>query len=78
MNTRSANALLTDGETHALKAVDRFVGLDVVCTITDLARSVVFTEIAAGRFPRGHRLSAKRRGWKLSEIQAWVDTRPAA
>ena len=30
----------------------------------------------AGRFPLRYQLSAKRRAWRLSEIEVWIASRP--
>lgn len=38
--------------------------------------STLYAWMAAGDFPRPYCIGANRRAWKISELEAWRDTRP--
>lgn len=45
-----------------------------VTTLTGLGRSAIYDRMAAGTFPKAFRLGgAQAVGWKLSEVQEWID-----
>lgn len=44
--------------------------------IDGLSRSTRRREIAAGRYPKAIQLTDYTIGWRLSEVQAWIDARP--
>ena len=46
--------------------------------ITGLSRRTIYREINAGRFPRPVQLSARRVGWRDTELQVWLETRKSA
>ena len=60
------------------QALDRILRIREVMAVTGLPKSSVYQEIAAGKFPRPVRLSAKCVGWKSSVIQQWIDSREEA
>ncbi len=45
--------------------------------VTGLSRFARETEMKAGRFPRPVPLSARARGWLVSEIEQWIEARKA-
>ena len=51
---------------------DRLIRLPEVIQITSLSRTQIYRLIAAGTFPKPHRLSHKVATWKESEIAAWL------
>ena len=62
--------------THDTEPVqDRFLTFAQVLAVTGLSRSLLYEQIAAGDFPGPYILSRRRRGWKLSEITAWINSR---
>ena len=56
---------------------EHVMGLPAVLAATSLGKSLLYQLIAAGKFPRGIALSARRRGWLASEVAAWVTERAA-
>lgn len=46
--------------------------------IVGLSRSTIYAKIATGEFPKPRRLTTATVGWQLSELMAWIDSRPAA
>ena len=53
---------------------DRLIRLPEVIQITSISRTQIYRLIAAGTFPKQHRISHKVAVWKESEIAAWVDS----
>ncbi len=45
---------------------------------TGLSTSALYAEMAAGRFPRAVRLTAKAVGWRSEEVDAWIASRETA
>jgi prophage regulatory protein len=45
---------------------------------TGLKRSTIYFQMNAGTFPRPIRLGAKAVGWRETDIDAWLATRPLA
>jgi prophage regulatory protein len=56
-------------------APDICLRIDAVETITGLSKRTVYRLVSRGKFPRPIKLTASARGWKLSEIAAWVESR---
>ena len=52
---------------------DGFLRLKAVMAKTGLSRSSLYEMIAEGRFPRQVPLSERRVGWRVSEVQRWID-----
>ena len=44
-------------------------------SLLGIARSTIYGLIAAGRFPAPLRLTGRARGWRLTEIEKWIDER---
>lgn len=53
----------------------RMLKIDDVIAETSLSRSAIYRAIAAGTFPKGHPISAKRVAWSEREIDAWKERR---
>lgn len=45
---------------------------------TGLSKRTIYREMEAGRFPKPVQLSARRVGWRESDIKTWIDARSAA
>ncbi len=60
------------------KLLDRIVGLAEVVKLTGLSEATVWREVRAGRFPQPLMISPRRRGWRLTDLLAWLGTRPTA
>lgn len=54
---------------------DRMLRVREVCQMIGLSRSTVWRLERAGDFPKHYQLSPGSVGWKLSEIQNWIDDR---
>lgn len=52
--------------------MDSFMRLREVKIATSLSKTLIYTLIRSGRFPRPLRLSANRVAWRLSDVQAWI------
>ena len=57
---------------------DRLIRLPEVVRLCGLSRSAVYAMIASEDFPAPVRIGARRVGWRHSEIQRWIETRPRA
>ena len=56
----------------------RILPITEVLTRTSLSRRTVYSMMSAGRFPKPIQLSARRVGWRESDIDAWLETRAMA
>lgn len=54
--------------------MDRILRLTQVLEITGMPRSSLYRSIAENRFPRPVLLGKQARGWKLSQVEAWLDS----
>lgn len=54
---------------------DCFIRRPTVIKATDLTDSTLFHLVRKGTFPRPYKLSKRITAWKLSEVQAWMDSR---
>lgn len=58
---------------------DGFVDLSAARTFAgNPGVSTVYAWMAAKTFPRPYAIGANRRGWKISELEAWRDSCPQA
>ena len=46
--------------------------------VVGLSARTIYREIKAGRFPKPVQLSARRVGWRESDLDAWLAARSAA
>lgn len=53
-----------------------YLRLPAVKTLTGLGRSTIYRRIAEGRFPRPFDLDGGRVGWRRTEIEDWLQSRP--
>jgi prophage regulatory protein len=49
--------------------------IDAVCTITGLSVPTIYRMMSQGGFPRPLKITSHARAWKLSDINAWIDSR---
>ncbi|WP_367186629.1 helix-turn-helix transcriptional regulator [Rhodoferax sp.] len=54
---------------------DKLLRLPQVQDLTGFGKSSIYTGVKKGTFPAPYRLSARCVGWKLSALQAWIDSR---
>ena len=57
---------------------DRLVRLPEVLHLCGLSRTAVYDLIARKAFPGPVRIGPRSVGWRHSEVQAWIETRPRA
>ena len=53
----------------------RILRLPAVMDVTGLGRTTVYEQMAAGRFPKGIKLSERAVGWLEDDIQNWIETK---
>ncbi len=58
--------------------LDRIVRIDEVVRLTGRSRTTLWRACRDGQFPVPFKISSRAIGWKLSEIVAWMDSRPRA
>ena len=56
---------------------DRILCVAEVVAMTGLSEATIWREIQANRFPKGVVISPRRRGWRLSDLMAWLASRPS-
>ena len=60
---------------------DRILRISEVCALTGLSRTTIWRRTNDGSFPPPIRLGpegTRAKGWRLSDIQAWIDDLPIA
>lgn len=55
---------------------DRIIRRPEVQAMTGLSRTGIWRAVQAGDLPAPVKLGARAVGWKLSEVQAWIESRP--
>jgi len=55
--------------------VERIIRIDEVMHLTSLSRSTIWRYEKDNQFPKREKLGAKNVGWKLSEVQDWIENR---
>lgn len=60
------------------KSGDRLLCLKEVMALTTLSSSHIYRGIRDGTFPKQIRIGARAVRWWLSEIEAWLASRPRA
>ena len=56
-------------------AGERVLRLDETCQKVGLKRTSIYDLMSEGKFPRPVKLTTQRRGWLLSEVEAWLTAR---
>ncbi len=54
---------------------DRLLKADEVAELLGISRSTFYLNIREGDFPPGVLVGAKARRWRVSEVEAWVQSR---
>ena len=54
--------------------VDRILSLSEVMAITNLPKATIYKYMKCSLFPKQVRLTPRRVGWRLSQIQEWIDS----
>ncbi len=56
----------------------KILRLRAVCEVTGLSRSTVYRLVSDGGFPKPVRLGPQSVGWRVSEVDEWLESRPVA
>lgn len=56
----------------------KFLNIRQVVRLTGLSRATIYRLRVLGDFPQPRRLSSRRVGWRLSDVEAWIESRRAA
>lgn len=56
----------------------RIVRLPAVTAMTGLSKTVIYRRMRAGTFPRAVDLGGRAVGWRLGDVEDWLDSRPSA
>ncbi len=62
-----------DIEAALLRQMDALVNIRSVSTLTTLSTSEINRRIASGKFPRPIPIGEKRKAWRISHIQSWIN-----
>ena len=57
---------------------DRLLRTPEVIEMTGISRATIYRKMAEGLFPQSVRLGPNAVAWRLSEILAWIASRPRA
>jgi prophage regulatory protein len=57
---------------------ERILRASEVCRRAGFGKSTLYTMLNAGEFPAGVRVTKRNVGWRESEVEAWIKSRPAA
>ncbi len=55
--------------------MEKILRLPEVQATTGLSRSNIYGLIAKGEFPKQLRLSPRTSGWRLSDVEAWIQSK---
>jgi len=53
--------------------MEKLITFEEVKRRTTAGKTLLYKMIKSGRFPRGIPISARRKGWSESQVQAWID-----
>ena len=56
----------------------RLLRREEVERLTGISRSTLYDMISKGVFPRPVRINARAVGWRVTEVVAWLESRPPA
>ena len=69
---------IVDPTTKKIAGIDPIIRLPAFLNITGLRRATAYRMMALGLLERPVRISQRAVGWRLSTIQAFLDSRPSA
>ncbi len=58
-----------------LQITERFVRLPEVKSMTGLSRTTIYLRMGQGSFPKSYAIGKRAKGWKFTEIGAWMNER---
>jgi len=53
--------------------MEKLINFDEVKRRTTAGKTLLYRMMKEGRFPRGIPISARRKGWSESQVQAWIE-----
>ncbi|MDH5377046.1 MAG: AlpA family transcriptional regulator [Gammaproteobacteria bacterium] len=56
----------------------KLIKLKEVVEVTGLSKSWIYSAMRVGNFPRPIQIGQRRVAWKKSDIEKWIEDRPAA
>ncbi len=62
--------------TASASTIDRILRISDVITATGLGRNTIYRWMNDGQFPLPVDLGGCRVGWRLSDVRAWIESRP--
>src|SRR5262249_31955356 len=77
--TELAGGILDAGDGASLDLIvplvrDAVIRLDAVVALSGLSKPSLYRLMARGEFPRPLKLTPGARGWRLSQVLAWIDS----
>lgn len=55
--------------------MEKILRLPEVLATVGTSRSFVYDQIRTGKFPKPIKLGSRASGWRLSDIEAWIESR---
>ena len=55
---------------------ERILRADEVCNRIGCGKSKLYLMLGTGEFPQGVRVTARNVGWRESDVEAWIKSRP--
>lgn len=68
---------MTETSNAGQKVIDTILRCREVEHATGLSRTTIWRERTAGRFPHPVQITATLHGWRASDVNAWLERRPA-
>ncbi len=68
--------MVANSEKSPVRIPSRIIRLGEVLTRVGLSRSTIYEKVASGTFPIPVSLGARRVGWKETEVDEWIASRP--
>lgn len=65
---------LDNKDTVALDVKDTLLTKTEVCAICKISNTTLWRWIKCGKFPKGINITARKRVWKRSTIEKWIET----
>ena len=56
---------------------ERILRADEVCNRIGCGKSKLYLMLGTGEFPLGVRVTSRNVGWRESDVEAWIKSRPA-
>lgn len=57
---------------HSVSEAVTLISLNNLCSAVGLHRTTIYRKVRAGRFPRPVRLGARRKAWRVTDVENWI------